>query len=193
MSKQVGGIELSDDIPVTEYDGKFSGTFELDVERAKNMGYDDTVYFVVTTRLDSYSFKPTKYGDLKRVNTFKVDHVRAVHAADLNKLQIQVGDPVAEITNHQQEFKVQEELHIEVDPRYYHMSDPSGPGNPNVPEETPEPAPEVPDEDDREFGDDEPYVPLQRPSYEPEGVLVGAPPRPKKDSILARFLEEDMR
>lgn len=73
--KMVDGIEMSDDVPVTEYDGKLSGTFELDHEKAAKMGYDDIVYFVVTARLDSYSFKPTKFGDLKRVNTFKIDSV----------------------------------------------------------------------------------------------------------------------
>lgn len=73
--KMVDGIEMSDDVPVTEYDGKLSGTFELDHEMAAKMGYDDIVYLVVTARLDSYSFKPTKFGDLKRVNTFKIDSV----------------------------------------------------------------------------------------------------------------------
>lgn len=87
MSKKVvNGIEVSDDIPVTEYDGKFSGSFELDVEKAASMAYDDTVYFVVTTVLDKYAFTPTKYGDLKRTNTFKVDSVRVVKTDELNKM-----------------------------------------------------------------------------------------------------------
>lgn len=98
MSKKVvNGVEVSDDIPVTEYDGKFAGNFELDVEKAASMAYDDTVYFVVTTRLDNYAFKPTKYGDLKRVNTFKVDSVRVVKPHELNKMHQSAPQPTEQI------------------------------------------------------------------------------------------------
>lgn len=109
MSKKVvNGIEISDDTPVSEYDGKFSGAFELEVEQAAAMAYDDEVHFVVTARLDNYSFKPTKYGDLKRTNVFKVDSVSLMN--DLSKA-------VAEIQVHQPEFPegVQNVLDDDVD------------------------------------------------------------------------------
>lgn len=98
MSKKVvDGIEISDDMPVSEYDGKFSGTFDMDPEGAASMAYDDVVHFVVTTRLDNYGFKPTKFGDLKRVNTFKVESVRPVTGSELNKMHqqpVEVYQPV---------------------------------------------------------------------------------------------------
>jgi hypothetical protein len=109
MSKKVvDGIEISDDTPVSEYDGKFSGSFELEVEKAAAMAYDDEITFVVTARLDNYSFKPTKYGDLKRTNVFKVDHVGLISG---NKT-------VVEVHNHnyqQPEFPENAENIIEED------------------------------------------------------------------------------
>lgn len=68
MSEQ----ERFDGFPVTLYDGKFQGGFDLEDEGADDIRYDDVVTFVVTARVGGVQFSETKLGDVKRTNVFKV-------------------------------------------------------------------------------------------------------------------------
>ena len=66
------GQERFDGFAVTLYDGKFSGTFDLDEGMALEVGFDDVVTFVVTARVGGVNFGETKLGDVKRTNSFSV-------------------------------------------------------------------------------------------------------------------------
>lgn len=67
--------ESFDGLTVALYDGKFSGSFDLDDEAATTIGLDDMVTLVVTARVSGAAHSETKVGDVKRTNTFKVSKV----------------------------------------------------------------------------------------------------------------------
>lgn len=64
--------ESFDGFSVVMYDGKFSGSFDLDDETAREIGLDDVVTLVVTARISGAAHSETKTGDIKRTNVFKV-------------------------------------------------------------------------------------------------------------------------
>lgn len=73
MAKQlVNGQERFDGYPVTLYDGRFSGAFDLPEEVGAGLEYDEVVTFVVTATVGKATIASTRYGDLKRTNTLSV-------------------------------------------------------------------------------------------------------------------------
>lgn len=67
--------ESFDGLTVALYDGKFSGSFDLEDDAATTIGLDDMVTLVVTARVSGAAHSETKVGDVKRTNTFKVSKV----------------------------------------------------------------------------------------------------------------------
>jgi hypothetical protein len=61
-----------DGFPIALYEGKFTGTFDLDEQMGENLVFDEVATWIVTTRCSGASFSDTKLGDIKRVNTFQV-------------------------------------------------------------------------------------------------------------------------
>lgn len=70
-----GGVEEFDGLTVVQYEGKFSGAFDIPDDTAIELSYDDVVTFVVTARVGKAVLDATKFGDMKRSNTFNVVHV----------------------------------------------------------------------------------------------------------------------
>lgn len=68
--------ESFDGFAVTQYDGKFSGSFDLEDADARSISLDDMVTLVVVGRVSGASHSETKVGDIKRTNVFKVSDVR---------------------------------------------------------------------------------------------------------------------
>ena len=69
------GVEEFDGHTVVQYEGKFAGAFDIPDETAVELAYDDVVTFVVTGRVGKAVLDATKFGDMKRSNTFNVVHV----------------------------------------------------------------------------------------------------------------------
>lgn len=82
--------ERFDGFPVTLYDGKFQGGFDLD-EGADDIRYDDVVTFVVTARVGGVQFSETKLGDVKRTNVFKVTSSTALEPSMAEKVLNTLG------------------------------------------------------------------------------------------------------
>lgn len=83
-----------DGLSVDEFNGKFSGTFEMDEDKGKEIVIDDVVSFFVVTTADKADIAITKSGDLKRTNTFKIGVVqpldRELASEIFKKLNIEV-------------------------------------------------------------------------------------------------------
>lgn len=72
---KVNNQESFDGIPVTIYEGKFGGFFDLADEVGENVKYDDVVCFIVTASAGAANMSTTKTGDMKRRNTFEIMNV----------------------------------------------------------------------------------------------------------------------
>ena len=69
------GVEYFDGEPVSLYEGRLSGSFSIDEDGA-SLSHGDLVTFVVTARVESPKFSHLKStGELKRVNSMKVQEV----------------------------------------------------------------------------------------------------------------------
>lgn len=90
----VAGREVLDGEPVAEYQGRFTGAFDIDYADGTGITQDDTVSFIVTARVDSFASKKTKAGDRKRINVLKVvdSHMIDKHEARyiLDEMDVQV-------------------------------------------------------------------------------------------------------
>lgn len=91
MSKAQDSI---DGYAVELYDGRFSGTFEMDEAHGKQVAFDDVVTFVVVAEVASPKFSQNKAGEVKRTNSFKVTNVKIVNGNTaleiLNKADLEV-------------------------------------------------------------------------------------------------------
>ncbi len=91
MSKAQDSI---DGYAVEKYDGRFSGTFDMDEAHGKQVAFDDVVTFVVVAEVASPKFSQNKAGEVKRTNSFKVTNVRIVNGntalAILEKANLEV-------------------------------------------------------------------------------------------------------
>lgn len=67
-----------DGYPIELYDGRFSGTFELDEEVGEAIKYEQVVSFLVVANASKAAISTNKDGDLKRTNTFAVQQVKLV-------------------------------------------------------------------------------------------------------------------
>lgn len=108
MSKQLfDGQEQFDGYPVTLYDGRFSGTFELPENVGADLEYDEVITFLVTANVGKAVLDATRLGDLKRTNTLKVtsavpvapgklnsvfDVINYGESADVGVVQLQAGE-----------------------------------------------------------------------------------------------------
>lgn len=87
MSKQLfDGQEQFDGYPVTLYDGRFSGTFELPESVGADLEYDEVITFLVTANVGKAVLDATRLGDLKRTNTLKVTSAVPVAPGKLNSV-----------------------------------------------------------------------------------------------------------
>lgn len=87
MSKQLfDGQERFDGYPVTLYDGRFSGTFELPENVGADLEYDEVITFLVTATVGKAVLDATRLGDLKRTNTLKVTAAVPVAPGKLNSV-----------------------------------------------------------------------------------------------------------
>lgn len=63
---------------VDQFDGRFTGTFDIDNDEGEKLSYDDVVSFFVVASVDKANFSTTKAGELKRTNVFVVDSVKVL-------------------------------------------------------------------------------------------------------------------
>lgn len=90
----VNGAEEFDGLVVNQYEGKFSGAFDLSDDVALDISYDDVVSFVVTARAGKVSLDATKFGDMKRSNVFNVVHVAVLDEGTAAKFYDSLGGQV---------------------------------------------------------------------------------------------------
>lgn len=152
-----------DGFPVDIFQGKLAGTFDLELSELSHFGLDEEVMLVVVGRVKSAGISETSAGDIKRVNSIKVTEVGLVRSKEM---RTQLGDQ-------------------------FGLSTPQ----PLLSESATEPAAPPADE----IAPNESSV-LESP---PPGDAVGArfdsvsvpdgryAGRPRKDQVLARFLEGD--
>lgn len=85
--------ERVDSTPVDNYQGVFSGGFDVEAIDQELMKYDRDVTVVVTCRVKPPRYKETKDGDLTRVNVLGVKEVAVLHEEDekqiLQRLNLQ--------------------------------------------------------------------------------------------------------
>jgi hypothetical protein len=67
--------------PVSIYEGRFNGGFEIDPDAANQLGLDGLAVFVVAARVGRAQFETLKSGDLRRRNIFVVTDARALTGA----------------------------------------------------------------------------------------------------------------
>lgn len=65
-----------DGFSVDIYDGRFSGTFEMDEEIGQDINYEDVISFVVVAAVGKANFNTQKNGEVKRTNVFAVENVK---------------------------------------------------------------------------------------------------------------------
>jgi hypothetical protein len=81
MGKELrDGREFFDGDPIELYEGRFSGSFEIDSDSGASMSHGDLVTFIVTARVDSPKFSHVRNQGLKRSNTMKVVSAVAMDA-----------------------------------------------------------------------------------------------------------------
>ena len=82
-----------DGMEVNIYEGKLTGTFELDDVKASAMNLDRVVVFIVAARLGKAQVEPTKDGDIKRTNTFVVSELEILEGELRNQAIQYLADP----------------------------------------------------------------------------------------------------
>lgn len=101
MSKELrAGVERFDGKEVSTYTGRFTGGFDIDVEKGAAMAADDQFVFIVTARVGDAKFSVGKAsGILNRQNTFNVEDVE-VFDKDMAKFLLDsIGREVAGVTD----------------------------------------------------------------------------------------------
>lgn len=87
-----------DGLPVEFFDGRFSGSFDIDESIGKEIGYDDVVCFVVVGTANKAGISQNKAGELKRTNVFKVTNAKVVNGNTALKILGQADIEVPGIT-----------------------------------------------------------------------------------------------
>lgn len=90
-----------DGYPIELYDGRFSGTFDMDEQSGEGIKHEQNVAFVVVAHADKAAISTNKDGEVKRTNTFKVQQVKVISGGE------------AETLLHAQGLLPQAEYHIE--------------------------------------------------------------------------------
>lgn len=67
-----------DGFEISNYNGKLTGTFEMDEAEASQLRLDRVAVFVIAARLNKAVVENTKEGDVNRTNTFVVSELRMV-------------------------------------------------------------------------------------------------------------------
>jgi hypothetical protein len=94
------GVEVFEGHEVSAYDGKFSGTFELEHETGVSMAHDDLISFVVTARVTDAKFATSKTtGIQKRTNTLAIEEVIALDPDRAQWLYDQLGKIVVGVNS----------------------------------------------------------------------------------------------
>jgi hypothetical protein len=87
-----------DGFAVDEYQGTFTGTFDVRGVDAKYLAYDDEVLLVVRARVKPPRLKELKNGDIVRVNVLGVKEGAVVRSEELKKhlcdtMGLEIGSP----------------------------------------------------------------------------------------------------
>lgn len=80
-----------DGYPIELYDGRFSGTFEMDEASGEGIKYEQSVCFLVVAHASKAAISTNKDGDVKRTNTFAVQRVEVIPAEEAEKVLYQQG------------------------------------------------------------------------------------------------------
>ena len=166
MSKQLfDGQEQFDGYPVTLYDGRFSGTFELPENVGADLEYDEVITFLVTATVGKAVLDATRLGDLKRTNTLKVTSAVPVAPGKLNS--------VFDVIN-------------------YGVSSDMGVVTEDLESESLLAAVEEEEDIEEVFSPGEPADPTYWPGEDggPKSTSVDFTDGPKADAVLAGFLQE---
>jgi len=96
MSKKlIDGTEYFDGQPVTIYEGRMAGSFEMEEDIAAPLCHDEQLTFIVTCRVEAPKFTYLKKtGDLKRANTFRAEHVALLDGHEARYLLDNMGEAV---------------------------------------------------------------------------------------------------
>lgn len=68
-----------DGFAIDSYQGKFAGTFDIDLDDGTRLGLDNEVVIVLVARVKSAAVQETSTGDLKRINSLKPLEMKFVH------------------------------------------------------------------------------------------------------------------
>jgi hypothetical protein len=101
-----------DGMEINVYEGKLTGSFELEDVQATNMNLDRVVVFVVAARLGKAQVEPTKDGDIKRTNTFVVSELQILEG----ELRDQAIQYLAMPNQGVLDFGVEEDEELEPEP-----------------------------------------------------------------------------
>lgn len=101
MSKELrAGVERFDGKEVSTYTGRFTGGFDIDVEKGAAMAADDQFVFIVTARVGDAKFSVGKAsGILNRQNTFNVEDVQVLDKDMAKFLLDSIGREVVGVTD----------------------------------------------------------------------------------------------
>lgn len=178
MSKElVDGQERFDGFPVTLYEGRFSGSFDIPADLGAGLEYDDVVTFCVTVNVGKATIDATKLGDLKRTNALPVQHVVPISKERADEIYAEAGIDVYGVSG--QQLSVLDQNHVEDEEDFVDEDEvftpESGAGEPWTP---PAPQPLQPKVMPVNFTDG------------PDDVQVLGEPLSKQDKVLAGFLEQ---
>lgn len=187
--KQLTGQEKLDGFSIESYEGKYSGSFDIEEEVGRQLGYGDEIMTVTISRLKAPSFKDDANGDLKRVHTLQPVEVTIIldrslrnaiyeTLADMDSLALTLftgrptnvdDDGVLEpaITVSGAELDEEEEFRLE--------------------------AVEPLEADDSTPVENVGRTPPQEEVWSPGAQRVVAKPPTGRDPVLSRFLEESVR
>lgn len=100
MKKLEDGVEFFDGKPVEIYEGRFSGGFQISEFDGPDISYGDQVTFLVTARVQTPKFSTERRtGQLKRLNTMKVEDVQPLSRDRAKYLLDQMGASVVGVND----------------------------------------------------------------------------------------------
>ena len=110
MKRLEDGVEFFDGKPVEIYEGRFSGGFQISEFDGPDISYGDQVTFLVTARVQTPKFSTERRtGQLKRLNTMKVEDVQPLSRDRAKYLLDQMGASVVGVNDGMLESKTSDE------------------------------------------------------------------------------------
>lgn len=78
MPKNANGQEVFDGHVVENYNGTFSGSFDLEPDEGRTLAWGDEAVFLVVGRVNGARLAETSGGDAKRIHVIKPTEVRVI-------------------------------------------------------------------------------------------------------------------